>query len=364
MLTPLRKHGSYGENYMSATNTPAVPSAKLPKAVRMQAENANRILKEQVEKSFEANTPNGSQTVPTQDAPQTTPNVTTQTTPAPAQPPVVEEPKNVEPEKDAKYWEHRFKTSQGMYEADKARLRQENSSLKAEVSGLESRFKELEEKFKAVERQTPTKIDLKKYLTEEQIDTYGPDVLQAVLRTATQAAEEASERRIREEIDRHVGPVKQKLDHAEKESQNRREADFWDALEEKMPDWAIINDNPKFHEWLAQKDPFSGMTRQDLLSRSQMAFDPDRVVAMFAAFKQSSPAPRNPTAETQHRVVPDPVGQTAIVTSNTPDTKTYTRAFVARFYNDCALGRYKSRPQEREALDRDIRKAMAEGRIS
>lgn len=341
---------------MSADNAAAVPSVKLPKAVRMQADQANEIYKQEAERVLKEAQSGQSQTKP-DDTPPVTP-VTAEVTPSP----VVTAPEKT-PEELAKYWEHRFKTSRGMDEAEKTRLKTENSDLRAKNSALEKTMRELEDRVRAVERQAPTNVDLKKYLTEEQIDTYGPDVLQSVAKVARLAAEEAAERRIKEEVDRRVRPVEEKLQVTEKDAQSSREAAFWDALEDKMPDWVVINDNPKFHEWLAQKDPFTGYTRQNLLEHAQSAFDPMRVVAMFEAFKQSSPAPKAPTVNTQQRVVPDPVGQTAIVTQSVPDVGYVKTSEISRFYDDCKLGRYKYRPQEKEVFEKRIREAQLTGRI-
>ncbi len=348
---------------MSAVNAPAAPVVKLPKAVQMQMERVNAIQKEQVEKKFKEATPTGTQTVteePVQSVSQTTP-----TEPAP----IVEVVPTKSDAELAQYWEHRFKTSRGMDEAEKNRLKNDNSILKAEavdlksrLNGFEARFKELEGNLRTAERQVPTKVDLKKYLTEQQIDAYGPEVLEAVVRTATHAGEEAVERRLSEEIERQVAPVRQKLDESERQNRVNKEANFWDTLESKTPDWAIINDTPKWHEWLSQKDPVSGFVRQELLSRFQTTFDSERVVAMFDAFKQSSPAPRLPETQ-QSRVVPDPVGQTAIVTGSIPETAFITKADISRFYRDCALHRYDHKPQEREAMERKIREARIAGTV-
>ena len=349
---------------MSADNTAAVPSVKLPKAVQMQVEQANIRMKEQsdrlkeeVEARFKEETPTGTQTL---SQPQTEP----ETTPEPVVAPVVTTPEVKSKEEDPKYWEHRFKTSQGMFEAEKTRLKSEIDNLRTKQGGFETRFRELEDKLRAAERQAPKEIDLKKYLTEEQIDTYGPEVLKSVAKIASNAAEETLERRLKEEIDRHVRPVQEELNTVKSGRDEERESRFWDNIDAKIPDWVIINDKPEFRQWLDQRDPFSGFRRQDLLTQAQKVFDSERIVAMFEAFKQSSPAPKTPdVVSTQHRVVPDPVGQTVVVTANIPEDAFVTRAQISRFYDDCKLGRYRNRPQEKDAMEKKIREAVTLGRV-
>jgi len=340
---------------MSATDAPAAPAVKLPQAVRMQAEKANAILKQQVEERFKEETSTGTQTVASVPEVQATQVVQ----PATPEAPKVEDDKT----KTVEYWEHRFKTSQGMFEAEKTRLRTENSDLKSKLGGLEARMKELENSLKAAERSAPSKIDLKEYLSDEQIESYGPDILQSVLKIAENAAKKTSERSAGEVLERELAPLKQKVETAEKEARDRQLDNFIEMLDVRVPKWPVINNDPKFHEWLSQKDAFSGFTKQELLTHAEKALDHDRVIAIFEAYLQSSPAPKNTNVETQHRVVPDPVGQTQIVTQMTPDAPRVSRAEISQFYRDKALGRYKSRPQEAAKIEEKIRAAQLAGNV-
>lgn len=343
---------------MSAENTPAVPSVKLPKAIMLQKQRVEEIEKQQVQEQMQAkleeHTPSGNQT-PTpevQPTPVITPEVKVEAQVLP-----VEDKENT-----ADYWRHRFQTSRGMFEAEKTRLKAENADLRAEVAGVKDQLKEMDERVKAISRQAPTTIDINKYLSKDEIEAYGPDLMTAALRVAKQMAEETSERITDQEVDRRLGPVQQKLEKTERELQVKRDVAFWETLEQRVPDWVLINDDPKFHEWLSEKDPFTGFQRQNLLVQAQLAFDAVRVVAMFTAFKQSSPAPSITQTE-QVRVVPDPVGQTAIVTQALPDVPSVTTEQIRRFYDECKLGRYKYRPQEKEAMERKIQAAARAGRV-
>lgn len=353
---------------MSAENTGAVPTVKLPKAVMRQKEQTDKWTEEQkaLKEGFDKETPTGNQTVqPSQP----------DSTPTNVQPVVVEPAVSVqgnaqtvtEPEKDAKYWEHRLKTSQGMFEAEKTRLKGKISELETKLSGVDARFKDLEDKLRATERQVPRVIDANKYLSQEQIEAYGPELVQALLKAADDrardGASEIADRRISQEIERHVAPVKEKLDNTERQLQSNKEDAFWEVLESKVPDWIRINDRADFHDWLSRKDSVSGFVRQELLTHAQKAFDAERVVALFEAFKQSSPAPTTQVSPTQSRVVPDPVGQTLIATQTTPDIPYVKTSEINRFYTDCKLGKYRYRPQEKADMERKIRAAADAMRV-
>lgn len=342
---------------MNADNIPASP-VKLPKAVRMQADKADALIKQ----SMEARLKETSET-PVAASELSAPAVQSQSAPTPetrleTPAPVVT---TVEEPKDSKYWEHRFKTSEGMFKAESTRLKAELVKRTEQIGSLEKRLSELEGQLKTAERQAPKTIDLKKYLSQEEIDTYGADALTASVRAASAAAEEASDRRMQEELDRQLKPLKQKVEFSEQEASTLKQSHFWEELNRQVPDWATINGDEKFHEWLSVVDNISGYRRQDLLAAAEMAFDPKRVVALFSAYKQSSPAPRSVNTETQVKVVPEPVAQPIV--AGPTDVEYVKRSDISIFYRDKALGRYKHRKSEADAFEKKIEAAKRVGRI-
>jgi hypothetical protein len=339
---------------MNADNIPASP-VKLPKAVQMQADKANAHIKQSMEARLK-------ETSDTPVAASELNPTTAQSTPAPTpevQPTPVAAP--VEVPKTAEYWEHRFKTSEGMFKAESNRLKAELIKKDSHIGSLEARLTELENKVKTAERQAPRTIDLKKYLSQEEIDTYGPDALQATIKAASAAAEEASDRRVQEELERQLKPLKQKVELSEQEAATLKQNHFWKELNRQVPDWATINGDEKFHEWLSAVDTISGYRRQDLLTSAEMSFDSERVVALFSAYKQNSPAPITARAVTQVKVVPDPV--TPPMVAGPTDVEFVKRSDISLFYRDKALGRYKHRQSEADAFEKKIEAAKRSGRI-
>lgn len=339
-------------------------SVKLPKAVRDQLAKAEDIKKAMQERFADKHTNTGSQSAENAV-------VETKTTPSPK---VDEAPKEVvktdpivqtvgdpstlntsESQKDAKYWEHRFKTLQGMSQAETTRLKSHNAAL-------ETRLKELEGKFKTIEKEVPRPIpDVKKYLSAEEIDTYGRDVMQAVVKTSSQAADEAAERRVNEVVSSKIDPIRQKLEAAEQELKVQNENKFWDDINTKIPNWPTINEDARFHEWLKAIDPFTGYPRQALLKGAEEALDSKRVVAMFSAFLQTTPAPQ----PVSNKVVPDPVAAPVNVNTQAPsDVFPMTAANIKKFYSDKAVGRYRTRPQEAEKIQKAIDAAYRAGTIT
>jgi len=339
---------------MSTGNTPdnalRPMSVKLPKAVQMQIKSANE--KAELIREFEKKTADGSHNVDEVPNPQSVPDKTPDTN-APAAAPVVqaEEPK---PDKDAKYWEHRFKTAEGIFNA-------ERTKLKTQIGELQGQMQELRNALRDTQRQIPQEVDLSKHFSKEEIEAYGPDLLKAVAKTATTTAKEIAERENQEELSRHIEPLKKELDAAQAQLRAKTEKMFWDNLTVRVPNWTQINDDPKFHSWLEKKDPLTGFMRQDLLTNAQTALDDERVVALFAAFLKDSPAPA-PVVNPQ--VVPEPVGTTQTVAGgNNPSAPFLRRSEIKKFYSDKAIGKYRKAPQAAAEMEKRIRAATLAGTI-
>ena len=338
------------------------PSVKLPKAVQLQVENAKRLsdaraaeIKEALTEKFNQETPSGAQN--TQSEVKTV-EVTPQKTEAAPAPTVTPEVKS-EDTRDAKYWEHRFKTNNGIQEAEKQRL-------KNHITTLESRLSNLENQLKTVQTppERPAEIDIKRYVSPEEIETYGKEMLSTVGRTVQTIAKETTDRRLNEEITKQVTPIKQQLEETQSKLLVAQQERFWEDVNHKVPNWVTINDDARFHDWLAGVDPFTGINRQILLTAAQQALDANRVVAMFTAFSQTTPAPNRPSPEkVLEKVVPDPIGQTAMATSTTPEVVTIRKSEISKFYKDKAIGRYKYRQQEAEQMEKKIQAAVRSGNV-
>lgn len=66
--------------------------------------------------------------------------------------------------------------------------------------------------------------------------------------------------------------------------QEEKEGEFWQNLENQVPDFREINEDRKFHNWLAQRDTVTGQQRQDLLEAAQGRLDYEAVAEMFRQY--------------------------------------------------------------------------------
>lgn len=151
------------------------------------------------------------------------------------------------------------------------------------------------------------------------------------------------------------------------------EEKFFAQLETAVPDWAQVNDNPKFHEWLLTPDDMTGITRQTYLADARENLDIRRVVSVFNTWKremgvapsnvQPLQQPQNAAASRLEKQIA-PGRASAATAAPTPKAeKLWTGADIAKFYDDKRNGKYKGREAEANAMERDIFLAQREGRI-
>lgn len=151
------------------------------------------------------------------------------------------------------------------------------------------------------------------------------------------------------------------------------EEKFFAQLENAVPDWAQVNDSPRFHEWLLTPDEMTGITRQTYLADARNSLDLRRVVSVFNTWKRETGvaptvAPQQQSTQTsnvsrlERQIAP---GRTnAATAAPSPKAgKLWTGADIAKFYDDRRNGKFKGREAEANAMERDIFLAQRDGRI-
>lgn len=146
---------------------------------------------------------------------------------------------------------------------------------------------------------------------------------------------------------------------------------FWTELQRDVPNWQQINGDPEFQSWLLSVDDLTGHTRQSFLEQAQARLDVGRVVAFFRTYaavsgKHSTPATPpaaqpNGASELEKQLAPGRSrgGQPPV----NPTAKMYSPADITKFYDDVRKGVYKGREPERNQMEADIFAARKENRI-
>lgn len=261
----------------------------------------------------------------------------------------------------------KYRTLQGMYNAEVPRLHQQNKEMQQRVQQLEQLLAAMNESRSGSTPASPTSHD--KLVSEQDVAEYGESL--EVMRKVTREELYPVAQRIAaieaalKQMQTSVVPQVQAVAHRQQVS---AEQQFWADLSAEVPNFRHINDDQDFQTWLLQADPLTGITRQTYLEEAQRALDARRVANFFRTWTETTgqsitaQSPTRSSSELEKQVAPGKSRNTGAPT--TPNqSRTYTPQDIQKFFNDVRAGKYKGRDQDRARIERDIFAAQREGRI-
>lgn len=299
--------------------------------------------------------------------------VTAKADESPAEPEQKTEPEGSAPEPSAtENWEQKYKTLQGMYNAEVPRLQGKLKKLQAEKEGLENVIATM-----SVAPEPPTQSGTQtRLVTDEEIQDWGPEMTDYFRRVAREQYDPIIEELRAEnkklqtqnlQLQKSVGTVE-----ADRSAHGRTE--LLSALAQAVPDWAEINSADDFLEWLDHPDAFSGRNRNELLLEAYERNDTPRVIAFFQSFKRDkavvskdTPPSRvaEPTVRLESLVAPGKAPSTTMQPSSDTESnnRIWSQAEIQTFYRDVQRGKYRGKDAEKARIETAIVKAGREGRI-
>jgi hypothetical protein len=270
--------------------------------------------------------------------------------------PVLEQEPEPQPEptkpSDDETWERRYKTLQGMFNAETARNKAEVADLKSQLKQVLSEIKE--------SKVAPTEPQ-RSLVTDKDVEDFGGDLVDLIGRKAADVVNaemsrlKAENAQLREEM----GSV------TEQQGEARRDV-YFSNLERLVPDYRELNVDPDFLEWLADVDNLSGQPRQNFLNNAFESYDVDRTAVLFNSFKELTAAPAKPKVvpkELQRQVAPG-TSKASSVASTPANERIWKMSEIDRFYKDVARGNYKGNDAEQARIEAEIDQAVLEGRLS
>ena len=139
------------------------------------------------------------------------------------------------------------------------------------------------------------------YLTLEDERNFGPELLDV----ATRAARHALAPELQQLRDENQA-LQDQLDSATKMSIDQ-------YLDAHVPNWRSINADERFHNWLLQPEPYSGIIRDRLLKDAAQAANASRVASFFKGFLAAAgQAPAGPCTAASVPILPPPPGLLSI----------------------------------------------------
>jgi hypothetical protein len=262
----------------------------------------------------------------------------------------------------------KYKTLQGMYNAEVPRLHQQNREMTNRVQQMEQLLATLSAQQSSQSQQRQEAV-VEKIVSDKDVEEYGEsiDVMRKVSREELipVAQRLAQIEGMLRQMQQNVVPQVQAV--AQRQAASSEQA-FWADLTRAVPTWRDVNDNQDFQSWLLAADPLTGITRQTYLDDAQRALDAPRVGNFFRAWLDSTgqaavaqPTGRASSSELEKQVTPGRSRSTGAPASN--KGRVYAPADITTFFNDVRSGKYKGREPERDRIERDIFAAQRENRI-
>lgn len=260
----------------------------------------------------------------------------------------------------------KYRTLQGMYNAEVPRLHAQNKEMQQRVQQMEQLLASLSAQ-KSVSQAPQVAENL---VTAQDVEEYGEsiDIMRKVSREelVPVAQRLGKIEQMLQQMQTNVVPQVQAV---VKQQAVSAEQQFWSELTKLVPNWRDVNDNQDFQSWLLDIDPLTGIARQTYLEDAQRSLDAGRVANFFRTWLeitgQAAVAQSNgrvsASAELEKQVTPG--RSRAAATPQGNKAKTYTPEDIKKFFNDVRTGKYKGREQERDRIERDIFAAQRENRI-
>jgi len=272
-----------------------------------------------------------------------------------------------EDDPNSETYAQKWRTLQGMYNAEVPRLHSQNRELNGRVQQMEQLLASLSQQSSQPAQQT----QVQPLVTENDVQEYGEsiDVMRRVTREELYpvAQKIAQLDQIIRSLQTSVVPQVQAVAHRQAMT---AEQQFWSDLSGAAPNWREINDDHAFQSWLLEIDPLTGISRQTYLEDAQRILDVRRVASFFQTWNEltgkanvAQNTRRTATAsELERQVAPGRSKNTGTPANN--NAKTYSPDDIKGFFNDVRSGKYRGREAERDRIERDIFAAQRDGRIT
>lgn len=352
---------------VSATDqVPVDPNVRIPDHVKAAAAAADAIHKQAYEAPTEpAPPPPTSEPAPpappAETAPPAPPAENTLPTP-PAPPPLQPGEENI----SAEEWRHRYLSMQGRYNAaarNNGAMEQQMAELGQELVKTQTRLMQATAQQPSDQHPQPSNNNL---ITAADRENYGDELIDLARRAAMETvAPEINS--LREQNERLTNQVK---------TTSKRE--LFTTMDRNLPSWRQINQDVRFKTWLRLPNVYTGQIRQTMLKEAVDGADAPKVLAFFNDFLREAhatgqmapaqqieqpPAPHTPAVALETLAAPGrarPAGGETQVSTEKP---VYSRADITKFYADSRKGLYAGRQAEYDAMQADLTRAQAEGRI-
>lgn len=258
-------------------------------------------------------------------------------------------------------WEQKYKILQGKYN-------KEVPALAAQVREQDEALRQMQDQVNALAQAPRTEVqfqgmtgDIDPALREE----YGDEFFQLVSQTAARAVKPMFD-----QMAQQMEELRRGLIGTQSSVQKNEHQIFIEQLDTQVKAWRTLNKDEGFHQWLSERDTFTGMTRKHLLDDAVQRRDVGRAAAFFESYaKENGKAAPSSQAPAKRDTSLEALAAPGASRSGTPTApvstadEIWTGAEIKAFYADVRAGKFRQRDAEKLAIEQRIATAAAHGRV-
>ena len=250
-------------------------------------------------------------------------------TPPAAAPATPAEPAADPRHSDPAYWKARFEVTSGMLAAERKAKKDVEDRLTRQITELQTQTRTLQAAVPAAP------IDLAEFYTPEEIEKWGAEQCEAMIRGALRAAKKTTDERIAAEVQ----PLREQRERDDQTAAENSKREFMDKIHEQVPDFDDAD--PRWVAWLQEIDPNTDAPRQAVLTIHVTARNAAGCVKVIKAWQASLKTPTPPITPSGTGAAPG-VGDAVMPSAEAVNALVApTDAEVKDFYKRAALGKVK-----------------------
>lgn len=248
-------------------------------------------------------------------------------------------------------WQQKYKTLQGMYDAEVPRLH-------AQLKEMQAQLDELKRKPEAAKEVQPEQ-KRKKLVTDADVESFGQDLIDLQKRVAREVAMEFED--TLEALKAKNAELEKLL--AQTGTQIGSNA-FENKLHRLVPDFDSINADPKWVAWLDEYDPIVRGPRRAVAQDAFNRGDAEAVADYVKLFKSMTAEPAAPQKNTELERQVQPTRAASSATPVSQKGKVYSTKDIEKMFEKVTRLNIDQKFDEARKLEAEIDAAYLEGRVT
>ena len=252
-------------------------------------------------------------------------------------------------------WQQKYKTLQGMYDAEVPRLH-------AQVKELQNYVGQLKQQIDARPDPAPTQstpAPRESLVTDDDVEAFGKDLIDVQRKVAREVSME-----FRAELDSLKAENSELRKQMQQTGNQVGEVSFEQRLYHTVPDWSALNNDPKWIAWLDEFDPMLRAPRRAAAQGAYNANDVEGVAYYVKMFKDAYVTPQDDGRQAELERQVQPTRNASVQTPVSQKGRTYTTRDVEKMFLKLKDLNIAHKYDEAKKLEAEIDSAYVEGRVT